>query len=87
MLTGWSAIIRYRGKTDAQIARAAGSKLKNWWLTDIEKVLVEGERLNPATKNMLPFEAFHEVTYTAQSAVTSMQEVSMDVCVDSLLCV
>ena len=26
------------GKNDAQIKREAGSKLKNWWLTDIEKV-------------------------------------------------
>lgn len=26
------------GKTEAQIQREAGAKLKNWWLTDIEKV-------------------------------------------------
>ena len=26
------------GKTEAQIKREAGAKLKNWWLTDIEKV-------------------------------------------------
>lgn len=56
------------GKTEAQITAAAGSKLKNWWLTDIEKVLVESEKLNPATTNLLPFEAFHEVGQNVKAA-------------------
>jgi hypothetical protein len=57
-----------QGKSHQQIKREAGAKLKNWWLTDIEKVLVEGERLNPATKHLLPFECFHEVGQNVKAA-------------------
>lgn len=77
------------GKTEAQIKREAGAKLQNWWLTDVEKVLVEGERLNPATKVLLPFECFHEVRLISQSAKLRLQltdSLSFSLCVAVCAC-
>ena len=59
------------GASTRDLTKSGSAKLGNWWLTDIEKICVEAERLNPGSApqgGLLPYEAYHEVGQNTRAA-------------------